>query len=140
MTYIAPTWSWASVDGEVVYYNDALDMISGFTGQIIANLLDYHLEYQSSNTFGQFKAGTVQLRGPLHEVNQGSDDSIGTERPLYPDTQWYIPRARKPHHSLIIAFWMMLPTRKAKSKILQARSSVLYFLCTHKRDPILSRQ
>lgn len=63
-TYRAPSWSWASVDGEVRFYytnthNDSLGIIKR------------HEIYQSgSNHFGEVKSGWIELSAPLVPIRQ----------------------------------------------------------------------
>lgn len=62
--YIAPSWSWASVDGGVwPFYGPTYSSIKQ-----VSYLLDYHLEFRSPDTWGQLKSGWIHLQGPIHEV------------------------------------------------------------------------
>jgi hypothetical protein len=52
-----------------VYYDFVADrMIFGVPGQITAKVVDYHLEYQSPDPFGQLKACAIRICAPLQEV------------------------------------------------------------------------
>jgi len=56
--YIAPTWSWASVRGEIWWLN--LDPIFYF-----ATLVDAKVTPITSDIFGQITSGFIKIRGPL---------------------------------------------------------------------------
>jgi hypothetical protein len=64
--YIAPSWSWASINGQI-----RLDMRQGSSrnsDETLTALLDVHLQHMSADTFGQVKSGFALLLGPLFQA------------------------------------------------------------------------
>tara|TARA_R110002003_G_scaffold48_7_gene4001 strand:+ start:3937 stop:5616 length:1680 start_codon:yes stop_codon:yes gene_type:complete len=64
--YRAPSWSWASIDGDVRWkfsHNNG-------TGKCHAQLLDYSLAPRGSDTFGQLRGGYITLRAPLWQLSE----------------------------------------------------------------------
>jgi len=63
--YVAPSWSWASVNG-------AVRLLDGWheqpSYQEVTSVSSIHLEHTGQDLFGQVKAGYVRLVGPLMEV------------------------------------------------------------------------
>jgi hypothetical protein len=67
-TYTAPSWSWASVNGEIYYQKwPTIQEMDQF--RELSSLIDYHLDLKSLDQTGQVKSGYVQIRGPLTEVS-----------------------------------------------------------------------
>lgn len=63
--YIAPSWSWASVEGQVeIRMVDARHV----RYQAVSTVVDHHLEYHTSDVTGQVKFGWIKISGPLQEV------------------------------------------------------------------------
>jgi hypothetical protein len=62
--YIAPSWSWASMNCSC--YSARWRIHDTHQVQMFAQPLDYNLEYRDTNTFGQLKGGFVKIRAPLH--------------------------------------------------------------------------
>jgi hypothetical protein len=58
--YRAPSWSWASVDGRILYQ-------SSWTGQDRITVLNAQVSLRSEDLTGQVKAGEIRLRGNLCE-------------------------------------------------------------------------
>lgn len=62
-SYIAPSWSWASVRGEVTsklaFYQDI---------RYLTIFVDHQLEYSGSDSTGQITSGWITLQGPLREM------------------------------------------------------------------------
>lgn len=61
--YVAPSWSWASVRGGVVW-----DFMHYYNIVLLTALIDHHLDYVSSDSTGQVKSGWILLQGPLREM------------------------------------------------------------------------
>jgi hypothetical protein len=60
--YRAPTWSWASVDGDIFFVQPS----ESATGQIIyAEVVHAGVEVEGENEYGYVKAGHLHLRGRL---------------------------------------------------------------------------
>lgn len=67
--YVAPTWSWASVNGPIWSWTGWDERLSkDLYHHVTASITDLDIEYASSDTFGQVKSGYVCLAGPLVEV------------------------------------------------------------------------
>ena len=60
-TYIAPTWSWASVQGEI----SIDDFWLPESQQYLASLLDISVDMAGENPFAQIYSGFISLKGPL---------------------------------------------------------------------------
>lgn len=59
--YRAPSWSWASVDGEIfVGYHGW-----GRWGHDVATVVDHHVEVDGDNPFGKVKGAWVKIEAPL---------------------------------------------------------------------------
>ncbi|KAH7410562.1 heterokaryon incompatibility protein-domain-containing protein [Cadophora sp. MPI-SDFR-AT-0126] len=63
LEFRAPSWSWASVDGNVRWPASA-----SVLGSFDAELVDSCIERVSGQPFGQVSAGKLILKGPLHHV------------------------------------------------------------------------
>lgn len=62
--YIAPSWSWASIHGQVVFYYPR-----SYTGLAeLTVLIDHHLDYSTSDPTGRVISGWALLQGPLREI------------------------------------------------------------------------
>lgn len=62
-TYTAPTWSWASIKGEVftaAYESDRM--------KYLYEVNDYKLEYVTDDIMGAIRSGWLRLSGQLHEL------------------------------------------------------------------------
>ena len=58
-TYVAPSWSWLSVDGEIILFSSA-------KGQVLhLKVIELQLEMSNNNHFGPFKSGYIRARGTL---------------------------------------------------------------------------
>jgi hypothetical protein len=67
--YVAPTWSWASVNGPIWPWIAWKEKLSGnLHHHVTASIADLDIEYAGPDTFGQVKSGYVCLAGPLVEV------------------------------------------------------------------------
>jgi hypothetical protein len=62
--YVAPSWSWASLIGEV-HLRGNIDFT---TGRDMIDIINTHVELATKNAFGQVKSGTISLRGKLFRL------------------------------------------------------------------------
>ncbi|XEU99679.1 hypothetical protein FSHL1_004966 [Fusarium sambucinum] len=61
--YVAPTWSWASIEGRVItanYESDRVEYVYGVDG--------YKLEYATEDNMGAVRSGWLRLKGQLREL------------------------------------------------------------------------
>jgi hypothetical protein len=62
--YVAPSWSWASVDAAIrsdtLYHQD--------TSELLTSIIDYGVEMDGPNPFGHVKSGYITLSGPMVEL------------------------------------------------------------------------
>ncbi|KAF4944219.1 hypothetical protein FSARC_14734 [Fusarium sarcochroum] len=78
--YVAPSWSWASIIGRISFPNQGG---SGFLWPEplrSVKYLDYNLDYQSNNKFGQLERGWLLLRAPTVSFFKLVTDETGTNR------------------------------------------------------------
>lgn len=61
--YTAPSWSWASVHGNINFHRSPKDSAFYF-----ARCLSYHITRSEIDEFGAVSGGWIQLRGPLIQV------------------------------------------------------------------------
>lgn len=61
--YVAPSWSWASVSGLVVY-----NFPRDWEHKELVKIKGIDMEYRTSNPFGQVKSGTIHLTGKLLQL------------------------------------------------------------------------
>jgi hypothetical protein len=59
--YRAPTWSWASLDGEICSNDELFDLV-------LVDILHIHMNPMGDDTTGQILSGDIQLRGVLFEI------------------------------------------------------------------------
>lgn len=57
--YVAPSWSWASMDGEVTWFEDEV----GLGLRPLIEIISAHVEQAKANPFGQVKSGSISLAG-----------------------------------------------------------------------------
>ncbi|KAF4971614.1 hypothetical protein FSARC_1613 [Fusarium sarcochroum] len=62
-TYVAPSWSWASIKGKVV-----AKLLSDRNTDLLYRLDDYKLEYATSDETGAILGGWLRLRGSLRRL------------------------------------------------------------------------
>ncbi|KAL9116077.1 MAG: hypothetical protein Q9227_000446 [Pyrenula ochraceoflavens] len=77
-TYDAPSWSWASYEGEVLfggYYSSR--------SYSIATVIDYGIELKSSNPYGEVTYGWIKLRAPLLALKLLDDNRFGEREPSW---------------------------------------------------------
>jgi hypothetical protein len=68
--YVAPSWSWASINGTVLPgLRRDNQPIEEHHIELLATLVDYHLEYVTEDSFGAINTGFITLRGSLCEVS-----------------------------------------------------------------------
>jgi hypothetical protein len=61
--YTAPSWSWASMNGEISFYHSRYQDL-----QELASVSHIHLEYKGADSFGAVKTGYAKLTAPLLAV------------------------------------------------------------------------
>jgi hypothetical protein len=61
--YRAPSWSWASIDGNINFHRSSKDSAFYF-----ARCLSYHITLSGIDEFGAVSDGWIELRGPLVQV------------------------------------------------------------------------
>ncbi|KAF2186267.1 HET-domain-containing protein [Zopfia rhizophila CBS 207.26] len=61
--YRAPSWSWASIDGEILLNHSSDTPEHGTDTQYQAKILEAHVECEPHNAFGKVKGGFLRLRG-----------------------------------------------------------------------------
>jgi hypothetical protein len=61
--YRAPSWSWASVDGEIVPWWPASNQRTKY--HVFSKVLDVSVTAVNNDPFGQVKDGNLKIRGPL---------------------------------------------------------------------------
>jgi hypothetical protein len=72
--YVAPSWSWAAVNGVVYWYlNRPLTGEDQAKVRELSTVGRVQLEYVCEDTFGQVKAGYVEIQGPMVEVELDED-------------------------------------------------------------------
>lgn len=65
----APSWSWASINGDVIFFPQDRANLSQWTYTSVLDTQTYH----NGDPFGQLQGGCIRLRGPLAELpNQSS--------------------------------------------------------------------
>ena len=57
-TYVAPSWSWLSVDGPITLYSDG-------NLRLLLDIVDIQIELSNRNEYGTIKKGRLQARGWL---------------------------------------------------------------------------
>lgn len=74
--YIAPSWSWASVNGPIenAIRKNKLEFRSQI--QAVAVYLGHRLAYVGNDKFGQVKSGYIQIQAPIHEVTISSTPQV----------------------------------------------------------------
>jgi hypothetical protein len=60
----APTWSWASVDGQI-FHKDLYDPEFGHYSEIVASFVDASVKLATDNSYGPITDGTLVLDAPL---------------------------------------------------------------------------
>lgn len=58
-TYVAPSWSWLSVDGEISFFTSSTEQV------LHLKVIELELELLSNSHFGPFKSGYIHARGTL---------------------------------------------------------------------------
>ncbi|GKU05753.1 heterokaryon incompatibility protein [Fusarium langsethiae] len=61
--YIAPTWSWASIKGNVFTAGDESDRV-----EYLYEVDDYKLEYATEDKIGAIRSGWIRLSGQLRQL------------------------------------------------------------------------
>jgi Heterokaryon incompatibility protein (HET) len=91
-SYRAPSWSWASLDGELA----VADVWHGPT-QDYCEVIDASVTRSSLDSFGEVSGGMITLRGPLKEAWRILDEQALAGEPrvqfLYPDSKPLRPGA-----------------------------------------------
>jgi hypothetical protein len=64
VAYRAPTWSWASVDGEV--WSHPISLMDG--EEILVNIIEAVVQNAGSNTTGSVVSGSIKMRGMLKQA------------------------------------------------------------------------
>ena len=102
--YIAPTWSWASIDGRVSF---AACRVNYRYEDYLATVEDASVSCHGNYRFGQISSGFVKLLGPVASVLWREDeDSKENERPSYGNPMMIVG-IRPPHltHHAAIDTW-----------------------------------
>lgn len=95
---IGPSWSWASIDGGVVFIAESIGY--EFPMEVHAKIHNVHCSIPGNNPFGQVEQGILDISGPVLEMNvryDGHKNEEGfpqfhldcgglTELKLFPDT------------------------------------------------------
>ena len=68
--YRSPSWSWASIEAEVLYAT------SESSTEVFATVLDAHVEQLGSDPTGQIASGYIKLRVPAVEIEKPKDNTI----------------------------------------------------------------
>ena len=93
-----PSWSWASINGGVAFIAESIG--HDFPMEVHARVHNVHCSVPGSNPFGQVERGTLDITGPVLEMNlnyDGEKDEYGfprfhldfdglTEFKFFPDT------------------------------------------------------
>lgn len=75
--YIAPSWSWASTHGSCKFMDTQAPVSAGvvwkmqyrfFHSQLSPQLLSYHVELATSDTYGRIRSASITLRGYTRSV------------------------------------------------------------------------
>jgi hypothetical protein len=68
--YIAPSWSWASVDG-IMEMNDSVGRYEAWSASEdeVCKVVDVHVEQVTADPTGQVSSGYIYLQGPVTEVS-----------------------------------------------------------------------
>jgi Heterokaryon incompatibility protein (HET) len=74
--YRAPSWSWASIDGEIDY---------GFPGDIGQNHVSSIERYEVVGSVGEVTFGFLRIRGKLRTARLGTDESTSEESSNHQD-------------------------------------------------------
>ncbi|KAF2719884.1 HET-domain-containing protein [Polychaeton citri CBS 116435] len=69
-TYIAPSWSWASLEGAVDYFGFAAEFEAGLS---LFSVLQHNVQLKTANPFGELTSGWIQLRGPVLPLSLRSE-------------------------------------------------------------------
>jgi len=98
-TYIAPSWSWAAIDGPVVMRPLRTDC----KFECVVEILDIETRLATGDLFGSVKGGVLKLKGPLavgrywrptcrHEKPDGMEicTSVNTYKPRL-EVEWDVP-------------------------------------------------
>jgi Heterokaryon incompatibility protein (HET) len=68
-TYIAPSWSWASHSGDLMFR-----FANGSSRwRAIARALDYHIELKTQNPYGELKDGWIRIEAPLVSLSPSTE-------------------------------------------------------------------
>lgn len=79
-SYIAPSWSWASGNGAVEFW-DPFAVQSAQCGPLIS-LESTNIDYKTSNLFGQVRSGSLCLYGKLFQITFVYNDDDMRDIPL----------------------------------------------------------
>lgn len=71
ITYLAPSWSWASLTGETYYLGYGSDEYKS-----LVDIIDIQIDLATSNPTGQVSGGFLQVSGYLHRLP--SSDNVDT--------------------------------------------------------------
>jgi hypothetical protein len=68
--YVAPSWSWASTNGNIWFPRNSseLEVMNHEEIHFFAEILEISLNYKGPNTFGQLTGGFLRIRAPLNEI------------------------------------------------------------------------
>ena len=75
-TYVAPSWSWASIQGEIVYPEEIWDVYCTLDrrGECISDL-EVEVTHLDENTTGQILSGSIKLLGKLGTMSWTWDET-----------------------------------------------------------------
>ncbi|GAW25628.1 putative heterokaryon incompatibility protein [Rosellinia necatrix] len=89
--YTAPSWSWASIVGEVSWATRLL--LAGYCTESLADIVEMGTELQGRDEFGMVKAGMLRIKGRVKQfcVGRARDDPQFSQRMarqyLFPDAK-----------------------------------------------------
>lgn len=68
--YRAPSWSWLSLDSNIMFYGRTIS--SHENDRIMTNVVNAEIQNTSQNKFGSIQGGHILCRGPLKKARWGS--------------------------------------------------------------------
>jgi hypothetical protein len=76
--YRAPSWSWASVNGDVYFH--ASEKRSQARENMVASILGSHIS-TNQGWFGPVSDGWLNISGPIFSITLSGADTFGLDRP-----------------------------------------------------------
>lgn len=75
---VGPSWSWASIEGGVAFIAEPIGYV--FPAEVHATVHNVHCSVPGNNTFGQVKQGTLDITGPVLEMEVHYDGQKDEDR------------------------------------------------------------